>query len=159
MTKALIQNVKKWINAFPSNAGITGPYSPANIVDGSINPDCQRKRIVYGAYALAYAGTNTNMTSRAVPAISLYESNDFDGQFFMNLETAQRFHSKRWSQLPIDDTVIDRIVKIATKEKQPNLPGGTPIFEWAPGLEIQIDEYMDSEDEDSSDDNDDETLN
>ena len=127
-TKALAKNITKWVNAFPSNAGISGPYSPANIVEGSINPDCKRKRIVYGAYAFAYTGTTNDMSARSIPAISLSESNDSDGQFFMSLETSKRFHSKRWTQLPIDDTIVDRVTDIAVKEKQPHLPGCIPMF-------------------------------
>ena len=31
---------------------------------------------------------------------------------------------------------FQKITNIGTKEKQPNLPGNVPLFEWAPGLEI-----------------------
>ena len=80
MTKGLIEHVRRWANAFPSSTGITGNYSPSNIIDGSQNPDCNRKRIVYGAYAQVYTGTSNDMQSRTTPAISLHESNGFDSQ-------------------------------------------------------------------------------
>ena len=64
MTKGLIEHVRRWANAFPSSAGITGNYSPSNIIDGSQNPDCNRKRIVYGAYAQVYTGTSNDIQSR-----------------------------------------------------------------------------------------------
>ena len=137
MTKGLIQNIKHSINAFPSNVGIIGQYSPANIIDGATNPDCNRKRIIYGAYALAYTGTNNSMHARTTHSIALYESNAFDGQYFMSLDTGRPFNSKKWTQLPIDESVIDKIHRIAKKEKQLTLPGHTPLFEWAPGLEIE----------------------
>ena len=92
MTKSLGINIIKWMDAFPSSAGVTGPYSPANIIDGKTNPDCSRKIIVFGSYALAYTGTKNNMESMVTPGIVLYEANDFDGQYFMSLETGKRFH-------------------------------------------------------------------
>ena len=77
------------------------------------------------------------MHASTTPSIALCESNAFDGQYFMSLDTGRRFHSKKWTQLPIDKSIIDKIYRIAKKEKQPTLPGHTPLFEWAPGLEIE----------------------
>ena len=45
-------------------------------------------------------------------------------------------HSIKWVQLPISDEVIDKVNKMATKEKQPLFPKMTPIFEWSPGFVI-----------------------
>ena len=39
MTKSLIMTVTKWMNAFPATGGVTGSYSPSNILEGAINPD------------------------------------------------------------------------------------------------------------------------
>ena len=116
MTRDLIEHVRCWINAFPINAGITVNYSTSNIIDGTQNPDCNRKRIVYGAYAQVYNGTTNNMQSRTTPAVALYESNGFDGQYFMSIDTGCRIHSKKWTQLPVDDTVIFKIKKIGIKK-------------------------------------------
>ena len=54
MTRSLMTNVVKWMNAFPSSGGVVGPYSPTSILEGATNPDCNRKRIPFGSYALAY---------------------------------------------------------------------------------------------------------
>ena len=108
MTRGLIEHVRRWINTFPTNAGITGNYSPSNIIDETQNTDCNWKRIVYGAYAQVYNGTTNNMQSRTTPAVALHESNGFDGQYFMSIDTCCRIHSKKWTQLPVDDTVISK---------------------------------------------------
>ena len=148
MTRGLVEHVRKWINAFPSNAGIIGNYSPANIVEGVQNPDCNRKRVAYGAYIHAYCGTTNNMRPRTTPAIALHESNVFDGQYFMSLDTGRRIHSKKWTRLPIDSMAIDRIVSIATKEKLPILSSNVPSIEWAPGLDIDPLPYIDESEDD-----------
>ena len=137
MIKGLMEYTRKWVNAFPSNAGI-GTYSPSNIIDGSQNIDCNRKRITYGAYAQVYTGTTNDMQPRTTPAISLHESNAFDGQYFMSLVTGRRIHGKKWTQLPIDDIVIEKIESIAVKERQPVLQSNIPMFELSLGLEIDL---------------------
>ena len=55
--------------------------SPETIVTGASKPDYNRKRIPFGGYAMVYTGTENNMNSRTVPAISLKESNDMNGQY------------------------------------------------------------------------------
>ena len=61
---------------------------------------------------MMYTGTENNMNSRTVPVISLKESNDMNGQYFMSLNTGKRIHSKNWDQLPIDEFVIDKFKRI-----------------------------------------------
>ena len=131
------------MNAFPSTGGVTGPYSPANILEGITNPDCNRKRIPFGSYAIAYIGTSNNMEPRAVPSIALYESNEFDGQYFMSIETGKRIHCRKWEKLPITKEIINTINSMAQKENQPSLLNRVPLFEWAPGLEIDNYDYSD----------------
>jgi len=149
MTKGMVEHIKQWVNAFPSSVGITGQYSPSNIIDGTENLDCNRNRIVFGAYAQAYTGTTNDMKSRTTPVISLYESNGFDGQYFMSLNTGRRIHARKWTQLPIDDTVVNGIQSIAAKENQPMLPSSMPLFEWAPGLNIDLEPYNENVSDDT----------
>ena len=58
--------------------------SPETIVAGASKPDFNRKGIPFGGYTMVYIGTENNMNSRTVPAISLNESNDVNGQYFMS---------------------------------------------------------------------------
>ena len=64
----------------------------------------------------------------------------------MSLLSGKRIHSHNWTELPIDNDVIARVEELASKENQPELPNKSPIFEWAPGIEVEpIDEEDESE--------------
>ena len=80
------------------------------------------------------------MEPRATPCIALVENKDQDGLYLMSLETGQRFHSRRWEQLPITDSVIDRVNTIT--KNQPTMLNNQPISEWSPGLTIDDDELL-----------------
>jgi hypothetical protein len=155
MIQSLIACVTKWLNAFPGQDGISSTMSPSMIVEGRPNPDFNHKRIVFGSYALVYTGTDNTMEARSVPAIALQESNDHGGHYFMNLYTGKRLHAYKWTELPIDDDVIDMVKQLATAEKGPIIKSKYPMFEWAPGIPIE-DEVTDIAHDD--DDNDDDTI-
>ena len=142
LTISLLKTVTTWLNAFPSSTAINEKYSPANIIDGRPNPDYNRKMIPFGAYAMVYFGTNNTMAQRAVPAIALYEGT-LDGNYFFTLDTGKKIHSKKWDQLPISDEILDYVDAFASKQKQPFLPRRIPIFEWSPGLIIDLAEHDD----------------
>ena len=44
MVILLVQNMVKWLNAFPSNGGILVERSPETIVTGAIKPGFNRKK-------------------------------------------------------------------------------------------------------------------
>ena len=66
----------------------------------------------------------------------------------MSLLSGKRIHSHNWTELPFDNDVIARVEGLASKENQLELPDKSPIFEWAPGIEI---EPIDEEDKSESD--------
>ena len=91
MTLSLMKTVTTWLNAFPSSISISDKDSPTNIIDGKPNPNYNRNRIPFGAYAMVYFGTNNTMAQRAVPAIVLYEGT-LDGNYFLTLDTGKNIH-------------------------------------------------------------------
>ena len=54
----------------------------------------------------------------------------------MSLATRKQLHAFIWTELPINDQVISRVNDLSTKEKQPEMTKGYPIFEWIPGIPI-----------------------
>ena len=130
MVISLVQNMVKWLNPFPSKGGISEKRSPETIVTDASKPDFNRKGIPFGGYTMVYTGTENNMISRTVSVISLKESNDMNGRYFMSLNTGKRIHSKNWDQLPIDEFVIDKVKELAAKEEQPVIQNKCPLFEW-----------------------------
>ena len=95
MTKSLEYTVMQWLDSFPNAVGVLGDYSPANIIEGKLNPDSNRQRLNFGSHALAYHRTNNNMTGRAIPIVALCESNDFDAYYVMSLKTGKHLHARK----------------------------------------------------------------
>jgi hypothetical protein len=157
MTRSIMNYATKWVNAFPSSVGISGHYSPANIIDGTTNPDCNRRRLPFGSYAMVYYKTSNTMSKRTSPCISLGESNELDEMYFMSLETGKRLHSRIWIALPMNDYVISQVNDLVEIERQPVMPGNMPIFEWAPDIVMESgqdpDDYVEQETVDNEPEN------
>ena len=54
----------------------------------------------------------------------------------MSLAPIKQLHAFIWTELPINDQVISRVNDLSTKENQPEMTKGYPIFEWIPGIPI-----------------------
>ena len=52
----------------------------------------------------------------------------------MSLATGKKFDAFNWTELPIDDYVINRFAETARSDNQPITNNGNPIFEWAPAV-------------------------
>ena len=76
-----------------------------------------------------------------VGEIAKIPANERGGYYFMYLATGKQLHSFICKELPINDQVISRLNDMATKEKQPEMTQGYPIFEWSPSLPIKDKEY------------------
>ena len=92
----------------------------------------------FGAYTLVYIETHNTLDARTVGAIALNAANEFGGYYFMSLETGKRIHSKQWDVLPISNNVIDTVNDLGNEQQQPTLKHRVPLFEWAPGIEIDV---------------------
>ena len=65
---------------------------------------------------MVYTGTSNIMEGRAVSAIALRESNLNGGFYFMSLETDQRIHANKWTELHITDIVVHKVHQLAEIE-------------------------------------------
>ena len=140
MTRGLAYRAVQSINVCPNERAVTSDLSPAGIVEGRNNPDFNMNRIAFGSYALVYSGTTNRMDSRATPAISLYESNQEGGHYFLSLNSGKRLHSRKWVEIPISNYAESKVYDIATNERQPILPDKMPTFEWIPGQFVETNE-------------------
>ena len=137
MVRSLVEGVVGMLNAFPSKEGISTTLSPSTIVEGKAKLDLSRKMITFGTYALVYTGTSNNMKSRAVPGIALRRSNNAGGHYFMSLHSGKRIHGYSWDELPIDESVVERVESLAEEQGQPIMQDGVPNFEWTPGQPVE----------------------
>ena len=135
---ALMEHIEYWLNTFPSTDSILDTVGPANLVEGKPNIDCNKSFVPFGAYTLVYIGTNNTLDARTVAAIALNAANEFGGYYFISLETGKRIHSKQWDVLPISNNVIDTVNDLGNEQQQPTLKHRVPLFEWAPGIEIDV---------------------
>ena len=116
------------LNMLPSKNGISSNLSPAAIILGSPNPDYNKLKITFGAYAQVYIGTTNSTKQITVMAISLRPENEGGGYYFMSLATRKQLHAFIWTELLINDQVISRVNDLATKEKHSEMTKGYPIF-------------------------------
>ena len=57
MTISLVQDMITCLKKIPSKNGISSDLRPQEIILGSLNPDYNKLRITFGAYAQVYIGT------------------------------------------------------------------------------------------------------
>ena len=132
MVKSLTERIIYWLNAFPSDTGISSTMSPATIIEGSPHPDFSQKQIAFGAYKMVHTGTVKNTKVRDIPAITLKPLNESGGYTFMSLLSGKKICGAKRTQKPIPDEVIARVEHLATCKNMPLLDSRELIFEWAP---------------------------
>ena len=129
MTISLLESIERWLNILPpfKNSNLT--QSPALLLEGRSAPSFSRPRLPFGAYAMAYTGTNITMDPRPTPSIALRESNDSNGFFFMSLDTGKRLHCNKWTQLVITEDIIEAVHDLSHDDSvsPPDEPGFTLV--------------------------------
>ena len=86
-----VTDMTSCLNDLPHKEGISRTLSPAMIVLlGRNKVDCQRLKVMFGAYCEVYIGTTNTTAQRSVGAIALRPSNNERGYWFMSLETGRR---------------------------------------------------------------------
>ena len=93
----------------PIQNGISSDLSPAAIILVSPNPDYNKLKITFGAYAQVYIGTTNSTKQRTVGEIALIPANERGRYYFVSLATGKQLHAFIWTELPINDKVISRI--------------------------------------------------
>ena len=63
----------------------------------------------------------------------------------MLLATGKQLHTYIWEDFAITEQVIQRVYKLATKGKQPEMTKEYNIFYWSPGIEIMVQAYSEPE--------------
>ena len=53
----MIENVMKWLNAFPSKEGMSNTIIPAMLLEGKPNPDMNKTHIIFGSHAIVFVGS------------------------------------------------------------------------------------------------------
>ena len=106
------------------------------IAEEKPDPDLNQEMIVFVSYALVYIGTSNDTNRRSIPYISLNKSNYHLGHYFISLYTGKILHIYEWTELPIENYVIEKVKKFSTYEKGQLVKDKYPMFEWVTGIPI-----------------------
>ena len=139
MIKEMVESQVSLRNKFPSPNGIHEYMSPLTIMTGVPNPSYLSFKIEFGQYVQAHDHPNVtnSMKTRTTPAIALGASKSENGWYFMSLETGKKILRYRWTTLPISQSVIDRVHKMADLLKIKNKSTNLPLFSEEPNYESE----------------------
>ena len=106
------------------------------IAEEKPDADLNQEMIVFVSYALVYIGTSNDTNRRSIPYISLNKSNYHLGHYFISLYTGKILHIYEWTELPIENYVIEKVKKFSSYEKGQLVKDKYPMFEWVTGIPI-----------------------
>ena len=135
MIKEMVESQVSLRNKFPSPNGIHEYMSPLTIMTGVPNPSYASLKIEFGQ--IEFGQYANSMKTRTTPAIALGASKSENGWCFMSLETGKKILRYRWTTLPISQSVIDRIHKMANLLKIKNKSTNLPLFSEEPNYESE----------------------
>ena len=113
----MVYNAVFWRNMFALKGGISKTQSPSELVLGrklNYNSHC---RIEFGEYAQTHEESSNDMKERTLGAIATRPSNDSGAYYFISLRTGRRINRRSWTPLPMPETVIDQIHRLARRAK------------------------------------------
>jgi hypothetical protein len=155
MIQHLVGGSVFWLNAFPSDGGITG-MSPRAIMTGKMLDYMKHCRLMFGAYAQVHEEHNNSMEARTTGAIALQPTgNDQGGYYFMSLTTGRQLNRNHWTELPMPQDVVEQVHKLARQ----SFASKDIVFQFRDGAAVDDDDESAAdpdyypEDSDNDDDN------
>ena len=147
----LVKNAVFWINAVPTNDGITRQYYPRYIMTGQHLLASKHAVIPFGAYVQTHEQHTNDMGQRTLSCICLGPTGNIQGgHWFMSLTSGEKLIRHRWTELPMPREAITRINNIGKRQKMPTML--TYSNRYGAELPETIDEYPSDSDTDDSDD-------
>ena len=121
MIQGCINNAIKTDNNIINQSGYSEQLLPTTIVTGIPPPNFESIiSLKFGDYVQVFEGTTNTNKSRTQGAIALYPSGNLQqGWIFMSLLTGREVHGKQWTQMTINQKVIDRVNALGEKDGQP----------------------------------------
>ena len=82
---------------------VSDNLSTSAILEGGQKLDKGQKRIDFVSYVMVHIGTTNTIKSSCVLDISLKESNDSGGYYFIHIFTGKHMSSYNWKEVPITE--------------------------------------------------------
>ena len=133
-----------WLNAFPTEKGVSQDLSPRTILTGQQVDYKRHGRYQFGEYVQTHEEHNNSMNPRTVGTLALRPVGNGQGSFyFLSITTGRVLNRLHATALPMPDDVIDKLHRMARQQKS------------NPGLvfadrNLNPDEYDDDEDDDET---------
>ena len=146
----LISTVIQSLNQLPPLKGVNNRISPLTIMTGTDTLDYKRLTLPFGSYVQFYEDNNpkNSMNTRATAGISMSMTQNENGCYrFFNLTTKKIVTRRRYVKLPIPQSAIDIIHKIANEQEQPKLIKGCPTFLFDKEHEVQIEDQNETDED------------
>jgi hypothetical protein len=119
----LINFVVFWLNALPSESGISDEYSPRELILHrriDYNKHC---RLPFWAYVEAHDDptiTNDSRPRTPTPAIALGPTGNAQGTYkFLSLTTGKKIKQQEWTEYPaVPDSIIKKVQQLAARDNR-----------------------------------------
>ena len=103
-----------WRNMFALKGGVSTTQSPAEIILNrklDFNTHC---KVEFGEYVQTHKEHDNSMNTRTVGAIATRPTGNVQGgYYFIRIDTGRRINRKDWTSLPMPETVIDQVHRLA----------------------------------------------
>ena len=117
----LVKNAVFWLNALPTNDGITRTYSPRYIMTGQHILASKHAVIEFGAYVQTHEEHTNDMRQRTMGCICLGPTgNQQGGHWFMSISSGEKVVRYRLTELPMPKEAIDRVSSIGRQQSMPS---------------------------------------
>jgi len=120
IVQALVENCVMWINNFPRKNGVSKTIGPRALMGArklDFNIDCKCE---FGQYVQTheYEEPRNSLADRTLGAICLGPTGNRQGTYkFMSLRTGKLIKCGAWTEVPMTDEVIRRVIEIGEAEK------------------------------------------
>ena len=120
IVQALVENSVMWINNFPRKNGVSTTIGPRALMGArklDFNIDC---RCEFGQYVQTheYEEPRNSLADRTLGAICLGPTGNRQGTYkFMSLRTGKLIKRGEWTEVPITDEVVKRVIELGESEK------------------------------------------
>ena len=144
----LVKNAVFWINAVPTNDGITRRFSPRYIMTGQHLLASKHAVIPFGAYVQTHEQHTNDMQQRTLSCVCLGPTGNVQGgHWFMSLTSGEKLIRYRWTELPMPQEAIARVNSIGRRQHMPS----TMTYANRQGAEIPDTVHTYPSDDDASD--------
>jgi len=132
-----------WLNAFPVKSGISEKFSPRELVSRHKLDAKLHCKSPFGSYCEVH--TDPDITNTTEPrtrwAICLGPTGNLQGSYkFMSLTTGRKIVRRKFTEMPVTDSVIEQVAKWARKDR--SITGVTFMDKY--GVEYKFDDEEDA---------------